>query len=162
MAHCGDSWAKAMAFDIFLLYSCSFSVTNGPRMECLSLPSIAYRWVSFYSRLFSTSSSTFFCYWMCFTIPVWRYPMFASPLSCSSYTFVAYVMFISGMGFRSSGWLKGIGQDEQHLWESPRKKWVALSEMHSGGFHTYRGREDTRHLMARFCVRLSCYGSPGF
>lgn len=67
--------------------------------------------------------------------------MFASPLSCSSYTFVAYVMFISGMGFRSSGWFKGIGQDEQHLWESPRKKWVALSDMHSGGFHTYRGRE---------------------
>lgn len=68
--------------------------------------------------------------------------MFASPLSCSSYTFVAYVMFISGMGFRSSGWFKRIVQDEQHLWESPRKKWVALSDMHSGGFHTYRGRED--------------------
>lgn len=159
--HCGDSWAKAMAFDIFLSYSCSFSVTNGLCMECLSLPSIAYRWVSFYCHLFSTSS-TFLAtgcallYLSGDTLCLHLLCLARAILSLHMLCLFRVWDFGHQVGSRESVRMDSICGSHQGKNGLHYQRCIAVDLIH------IRGREDTRTSMARFCVRLFCYGSPGF
>lgn len=64
-------------------------------------------------------STPFFCYWMWFALLyLWRYPLLAFPLSCLSYICMCFACSVWDSVIRSSE------QDDQHLWESPREKWL--------------------------------------